>query len=302
MYGYPILMRAGLGNMLVPWAKCHLWCKDHHVRMIAPYWTKLRVGPYLRNERDKRNYQRLFTTGPYIGGLKRLYLLASLQKRPVEQYVDGSDGKGIVVFSGMESFDTLLGRHEEIKKALLAMTKPEFIPPKQDRPFIGIHVRLGDYAPVDGTESAPWTSRLPIDWYVGALQEVRKTLGFELDATVFSDGDNKELMPLLQLSGVHRSDYRESITDILALSQASIIIGSCSSFSMWGAYLAQTFTIWHRGRCPEAVMDRKDSELFETEWLLGEKFPDRLSDGLVNFLGDDGAQRSWKNRKRPQTS
>jgi hypothetical protein len=185
----------------------------------------------------------------------------------------------------MGSFDTLIGRHEEIGKALTAITRPEFIPEKTCGPFIGIHVRLGDYPLAADPLSAPWTSRLPLDWYVGALNEVRKIVGFELEAKVFSDGRDEELLPLLQLPGVRRSDYRESITDILALSRASVIIGSCSSFSMWGAYLAQTFTIWYRGRCPEKIMDEKHSESCETEWLQGERFPNRFSGGLVNLLG-----------------
>ncbi|NVN93003.1 MAG: alpha-1,2-fucosyltransferase [Desulfuromonadales bacterium] len=286
-FGYPILMKAGLGNMLVPWAKCHLWCKDNNARMIAPFWTKFRIGPYLRREKDKRNYQRLFKSNRDIGGLQRLYLLATTTKCAFELFDDTSSprNRGItVLFSGMDSFDRLIGRHEEIRQALTAMTKPEFVPAKMDKPFIGVHVRLGDYASVENGASAPWTSRLPIDWYVAAVHEVRKTAGFDLDVILFSDGNDEELRALLELPAVRRSEYKESITDILALSQATVIIGSCSSFSMWGAYLAQTFTVWHLGRCPGKIMEQQRSECYETEWLPGNSFPDSFRSGLVKVI------------------
>ena len=286
LFGYPVLMKAGLGNMLVSWAKCYLWCKDNDAGMIAPFWTKLRIGPYLRQEKDKRNYQRLFKSDSGIGGLSRLYLLATTKKSAAEDY-DGSDssGRGVtVLFRGMDSFHLLVGRHQEIRHALTAMTKPEFVPEKPDKPFIGVHVRLGDYPSAEPGAPAPWTSRLAIDWYVAAVHEVRKTAGFNLGVIIFSDGLDEELGALLQLPAVRRSEYKESISDILALSQSAVIIGSCSSFSMWGAYLAQTFTVWHRGRCPGKIMDEQTSECFETEWMPGARFSESFRSGLVGLV------------------
>jgi len=86
LYGYPVLMKAGLGNMLFPWADCYLWCKDHNAQMIAPFWAKLRIGPYLRREKDKRSYQRLFNTQDQISGFKRLFLLPTVQTCKFEQF------------------------------------------------------------------------------------------------------------------------------------------------------------------------------------------------------------------------
>jgi hypothetical protein len=286
LYGYPVLMKAGLGNMLIPWAKCYLWCRDNNARMIAPFWTKFRIGPYLRREKDKRNYQRLFRPGQGIGGLIRLYLLATTQKCAIEQF-DGvaiSGRPATVIFSDMESFYTIVGRHEEIREALTIMTKPQFVPKRPEKPFIGVHVRLGDYAiPQNGAE-VPWTSRLPIDWYVAAVHEVRKTAGCDCDVVVFSDGGDDELGDLLRLPAVRRSQYKESISDILALSQSAAIIGSCSSFSMWGAYLAQTFTIWHQGRVPGKIMDEQKLKEYQAEWLPGMALPDSFRSGLGRVL------------------
>lgn len=282
LYGYPMLMKAGLGNMLIPWAKCYLWCKDNNARMIDPFWTKIRIGPYLRREKDKRDYQRLFRPSAEIRGLERIFLLATTKKCPVERYDNRIlSGRGIsVTFEGMENFQQLVGRHVEIRQALIAMTKPEFLPEKPGRPFIGVHVRLGDYAKPKSLAEVPWTSRLPLDWYVGAVQEVRKSTGCESDVVVFSDGSDDELEALLKLPATRRSKYQEPISDILALSQASVIIGSCSSFSMWGAYLAQTLTVWHQGRVPGKIMEEYKSKKFVTEWLLGMSLPESFQISL----------------------
>lgn len=271
LYGYPKLMKAGIGNMLVPWAKCFIWCKDNNIPMIDPFWSKLRVGPYLRGERDKRNYQKLFVSNG-ICGLRRLYLLLTAKKQRAQTFALQSPQAhdAIVVFEDMSNFDILIDRHQEIKLALQSITKAEYLPSKASRPFIGIHVRQGDYLKFADMDSAPWLSRLPLEWYTAALCEIRKMLGFELEAVVFSDGADSELSSLITLPNVSRSPHSEAITDIFALSGAAIIIGSCSSFSMWGAYLAQTLTVWYKGRCPGKVLCDHD---LEAEWLEGDQFP-----------------------------
>ena len=86
IYGYPILPKAGLGNMLLVWADCYISCKDLKIKQIAPFWRKLRIGTYLRGERDKREYQRLFTNGKNISGINRLLLLLISNKVSTEDF------------------------------------------------------------------------------------------------------------------------------------------------------------------------------------------------------------------------
>ena len=276
LYGYPSLLKAGLGNMLFPWADCYLWCKDHEAEMIAPYWTKLRIGPYLRREKDKRSYQRLFKPQDQVSGFKRLFLLSTVQTCNYEQFKEHVllRKNTIVKFTNMECMDRLVGRHEEVKHALISMTRPEYLPARFVEPFIAIHVRLGDY-PLPNDTSPKWTSRLPIEWYVAALHQVREVLGGNINAIVFSDGLESELAPLLGMPNVSRSLYTEAITDILALAQASVIIGSCSTFSSWGVYLSGTAsTIWYRGRRPANIFGDEKSALFEAEWAIGDSLPE----------------------------
>src|SRR5215207_6573146 len=105
-YGYAILGRTGMGNMMLPWARCFLWCKDHGVPMIAPSWRHLRIGPYLRRENDKRQYYRVWGGRGYIRGLRRLALLATAGRVTEADAKRGSpipDG-AVVVFRGMDTY------------------------------------------------------------------------------------------------------------------------------------------------------------------------------------------------------
>ena len=236
LYGYPALMKAGLGNMLFPWADCYLWCKDHDAVMIAPFWAKLRIGPYLRREKDKRSYERLFKDQNHVSGFKRILVLATVKLYDYENFGEEYKKNGAIVrFTSMACMDRLMNRHEEVKRGLVDIIRPEYLPKPSMEPFIGIHVRLGDYV-VPDKKSPSWISRLPIEWYVAALDRVREILGVNFKTIVFSDGLDSELSQLLLQPNVSRSPYRESITDILALSQAKVIIGSCSTFRVFWCF------------------------------------------------------------------
>jgi hypothetical protein len=284
-YGYPVLMKAGLGNMLFPWADCYLWCKDHGAVMIAPFWAKLRIGPYLRREKDKRSYERLFKDQNHVSGFKRLIVLASVKQYDYEKFDEEYMKKDAIVrFTSMACMDRLMNRRDEVKRGLVDIIRPKYLPKPSIESFIGIHVRLGDYA-VPDIKSTSWISRLPIEWYVAALDRVRDILGVNFKAIVFSDGLDSELLQLLRKPNVSRSPYNESITDIMALSQAKIIIGSCSTFSTFGVFLSDNASvIWRRGRRPANIFDNEKKDIYEAEWDIGEQLPQLFTARLMQLL------------------
>ena len=64
----------GLGNLLFPFARAIIYSNKNNIPLINPTWPNIKVGPVLRNERDKRFYIDLFkTTG--ITGPYKYYLL-----------------------------------------------------------------------------------------------------------------------------------------------------------------------------------------------------------------------------------
>jgi hypothetical protein len=119
---YPILGHCGLGNMLLPWARCYIYSKKNNIPMISPTWTKIRIGPYIRREKDKRNYQFLFSNKGYIIGIEKLYYLLFFKKvdecnKVLEKNKYNLFKRKIICFKGLgEGFKPVKGKNKEILK------------------------------------------------------------------------------------------------------------------------------------------------------------------------------------------
>nr|WP_315161286.1 alpha-1,2-fucosyltransferase [uncultured Flavobacterium sp.] len=277
IYGFPILPKAGLGNMLIPWADCYIWCKDLGIQQIAPFWRKIRVGPYLRGERDKRQYQKLFISGNMINGLSRLFLLLISKRISAEEFRNLNVKKSkilptLVTFSDMNKLDLLLGRHEEVLNELYKITKPKFWPVKLQKSFIGIHIRMGDF-PEKSNSLTQINFRIPLEWYIESLNQIRMALGNDFPVVIFSDGTDKEIESILKLPNVIRSPYSESISDLLAIAKSTVIITSRSSYSLFAAFLGQVPSIWYSGKdaiYKKSYMPTEKNGNLEIEWMPGQ--------------------------------
>lgn len=280
IYGFPVLSKAGLANMLIPWAECFIWCRDHGIKQIAPFWGKIRLGPYFRGERDRRQYQKLFNAGENITGLSRLLLLLTSKKVLAEEFRLIKDNKEIkqstlVCFSDMNHLERLIGRDEEIITELYRITRSQYWPVGLPSNFIGIHIRMGDF-PFKSDDNKHGFFRQPLEWYIEALEQLRLSLGINMTAIIFSDGTDKELSSILKLDHVIRSPFSNSISDLLAIASSSIVITSRSSFSLLGAYLGQVPSIWYEGKndiCSSGYMPNNKSDKLETEWMPGKSYP-----------------------------
>lgn len=260
LYAYPHLDRTGLANMLFPWARAEVFARDHDCRILAPNWTHwARVGPWLRRERDKRYYVNCFTTNGYVRGLPRAWILATHQ-RVLEGdagTTDVASGSAVVEFRGMDGlFAGLDGAAAWLRHRLVRIVRPRLRDElskhwPEDRPFIAMHVRRGDFAPWTPSTAAHnlMCVRLPLDWFAAAIAFARKNVG-NLHVVAFTDGTADELAPLTQLPGVTLAHRAPAIVHLLAISNASCIVTSASSFSMWSAYLSKAMTIWFPGVTP----------------------------------------------------
>jgi hypothetical protein len=110
--------------------------------------------------------------------------------------------------------------------------------------YIAVHVRLGDFAVADPAliDRGEPNLRIPMAWYVNLLSALRKRCR-DRSIYIFSDGDEKTLQPLLdQGAKLYRSG--SDMTDLLAMSGASILVGSNSTYSRWAAFLGNMPSIW----------------------------------------------------------
>lgn len=260
LYAIPVLGRYGLTHGLLAWARCRLWCAQNDATMLAPFWLKLRIGPYLRRERDKRNYFLLFGAGNGVAGPRRLATLARAARIDVgtEWPPRPAVGAGPVVLrfhnalkdNEKKSFAQVVGHAPFLRRELLAMTRHRFHPSSPGAPFIAIHVRMGDFIPLaNGSQVAATTNaRLPIEWYGDRLDALRRSLDHTVPAIVFSDGSDAELAPLLTRQNVKRAARQQSVTDLLQMGQGIALIASGSGFSLWGAFLGSAPRLAHPGQ------------------------------------------------------
>lgn len=98
-------------------------------------------------------------------------------------------------------------------------------------PVVGIHVRRGDFANFE------WIQ--PIEVFCRMLRGVREIAGKDVPATVFTDGREDDVRPLLSMGSVSLAASNRDIVDMLLLSRSKLLITSrASTYSNWAAFLS----------------------------------------------------------------
>jgi len=272
----------GLGNLMFTWARCLSVSARLGYRMVWPAWPSLKPKNWRVNPYDHRVYGGLFKpTGRYITGLRKLWVLNRFRRIAEDQAgeVPVQAGK-ILEFRGMEGkFLPFLNDHALVRDELLRMTRDVHLSRAREQAAaaIGIHVRRGDFVRQSSYDDMTRidNSRLPLSWYVEALQAVRERSGHAVAADVYSDGTQQELSGLLSLPNVRRVELGSGLADMLGLSRSRLLITSGSTFSMWASFLGQAAAIWHPGKLLQNVLPQ--SPELEIEWAPGDSLPDWIS-------------------------
>ncbi len=252
---------AGLGNHLFTWARCLIQARRYGLKRIGATWPQFKREPWMHHELDKRTYHDLFCRAQdEVEPLHRLRLLATKRRVPESQLGKEIPDGSIVVFEGFDGYlQPILAHRDLVRSELIAMVRDKHKGAIQAgfSPDIAIHVRLGDFLNADPVRG---NSKLDIGWYAGILKGIREQLG-PLQAVIFSDGRDEEIAPLLAMEGVKRVSFGSSIADILAMSQARILITSGSTFSMWSSFLGQMPTVWFPKRLYHPILPDPRREL-----------------------------------------
>lgn len=281
-YVYPRLGRSGLGNLLWTWAKSYVWAAEHDAEILAPQWGYVDWRRCLHRDPDQRRYHSFFTNQGYIQGIRRTHLLLTLPKVDPEQYAS-CHKSCVVVFGGLGTFTPLIGKHTLVANEFLRIINPVNFPAGRAYPekYLALHVRLGDFktANPEKLRQGSTNMRQPLEWYLYALRECRKCIGYEIPTVVFSDGSAEELDQLLNESNVQMSGGQSAMADLIALSRSAILIGSRSSFSLWAAYIGQMPVIYYKGARPwhEPTVHPDENEPWEIEWMPGDNFSESFT-------------------------
>lgn len=249
LFGYADVGRTGLAHSLLAWARCVVWTEQVGATMLAPNWYRFRIGPTLRQERDKRHYFADFHDATQVSGLCRKYLLATSRRAYAELDLpdrgSGNWRNTVVIFRNAEAlnekkfFHLIDGHHQLIRDRLISITTAKALTGVHAEPHVAIHVRRGDFKEPETGDLAQVTTntRLPIDWYEKTFLKLRSQIGSNFKTIIYSDGSDAEISELLKYKNVERSKSQRAITDLISMSNAAILVASASGFSQWGSYL-----------------------------------------------------------------
>ena len=255
---------AGLGNILFPWARSIVYAKRNNLLRIQTTWNSIKIGTFFRKERDKRLYYDLFTGLDGIRGLKKFFLL--------------NFSNDVKYFSGIQDlFSPFIKEHDFIKSELLKIVNPYYINKVNSihQDFIAVHIRMGDFLHTDNEDklrSGVWNHRIPLRWYKSIINKIKKET--DISIYVFSDACDNDLKSILDLENCKRVYFGSAIGDMLALSNASLLVASASTFSMWASFLGQTPTIWFPGQMRQRVVN--EIKVFEGEVDYNEELPESV--------------------------
>jgi Glycosyl transferase family 11 len=257
------LPRAGLGNMLLVWARAALFAELNSLPMLAPNWGKFYPGPWLRGERVKRYYGSYFSNSNYKSTLihsissildpKHIHSNPDISTLNLTALKFESPGQHTFLFDRMPPWDDYfqdLKNHQTIvKQKLYADIRSDLLQNILTRPSpqIGVHIRRGDYeqSQVNYDFAVRRNVSTPLKWYVDAINSIREIIGANIPVTVFSDGYSEELSEITALPNVYISPETSALTDLLTMSRSKLLIASAhSSFSAWASYLGQCPTLW----------------------------------------------------------
>lgn len=84
-FGFIRIGGPGLANCMFMAAQAWIASGNNEAKFISPTWFKLSIGPYLRHERDKRNYANLFKSKG-LSGVKKIIVLTKIKLGGVNAY------------------------------------------------------------------------------------------------------------------------------------------------------------------------------------------------------------------------
>ncbi len=247
---------SGMGNGFYNYFHAVLLAEKYGGEVITPPWGALKIRSLLQSGRGNRAYRNIFK--PYsteIYGVKKLLTMIKHFPERNIAVIDGEQephierGKLNIVTSGKFTFAGLSGHRETIRDRLLKIIN---IPLPAGHSwgkggFIGVHVRLGDFSATQNTAQITNSAntRISMSWYVNIIRSLQARYP-DMPVRIFSDGSEEELVPLTSLgASIYYSG--SDIGDLLALSSASILVGSNSTYSYWAAFLGGMPSIWLAG-------------------------------------------------------
>lgn len=228
----------GLGNLLFPFCRAYLGQKSLGGKLVIPTFRQFKLGTFLRGESDKRTYGDIFqrrTVRDHFNWVSALLQAKSYEGESQYRFGD------TIVYSGMgNQFHDLQGYYCDVRDFLIGRSKHKSCVKPYD---IAIHVRRGDFQQRDPLQSQYFS--IPTDWYKQALDyaiEISEKKSPKI--MLFTDAEHAGLLDELGRHDLTPEPLANALISMLNMSKAKVMIGSRSTFSLWGNYLGNNIAIW----------------------------------------------------------
>ena len=250
-----VLPNAGLGNKLFVWAKAAVFAHRNALPLAVLGWDWPRLGALLRVGVDGRYYASSFAPRyrELASATARLCLATQRITEP-SLHAPLSLANAAYIFKQMPHWSDYFGDFREdcatVRTLLYAELRRDLRAAIEARPppVVAVHVRRGDFRELAAGEDFAKVGnvRTRLDYFEYLVREMRNGRGGALPVTVFSDGADADLAPLLSLPNVTRSRSASDVEDLLHMSRARLIVASAgSTFSEWAGFLADAPLIMH---------------------------------------------------------
>ena len=253
------LPKAGLGNQLFPLMKAYCFAELNQLPVVVTNYHQLKIGPWLRGEKTKRNYHGFFSFEKSIVGdlwdQKNIWLNSNfeLREEPEIKKVEQPANKKFL-FSEIphweDYFDGLRQNRELAISLFWKMLSPVVLEQLKliESPCIGVHIRMGDFRKLKRGENFSMVGmvRTPEMYFIEMINKIRAIHGTALRVSVFTDGYRNEFEKLFELENIELVEGNSDMVDLLLLSKSKIIVTSAgSTFSYWAAFLSNALVIKH---------------------------------------------------------
>lgn len=260
----PIRRGSGLGNALIPWAKAFIASRELNATLLSPTWG---LNP--------RGYRRDFGTSR-LDWLAQLGLLALLPQVSFSEseFLECGETDYAVALGAFAKrtglrrrsafvfvADGMWGGFQALESArtfvLGELLKARWVRENmfdwaralpRERLTVAVHIRLGDFRPVSQAQGyqGQFNASIPIEWYSGICRALRARFGSRVQFSLHSDGNQTELSEFVREFQPFRTARpdRSSVSDLLCMAKADLLVCSVSSYSMWAAFLSDRPYLW----------------------------------------------------------
>ncbi len=295
-YTYVQLPHAGLGNMLLVWARARVFADINNLPLIQSSWVKPRVGWLLRGEKHPRLYIGYFVSPSLIDMARKWWVLKTYYQiiDPEISQIASRNSRVCYVFRQLPHWSDFFAGLKEYRDQLrshiyhmLTMKYRRRLTEIQ-APVIGVHIRRGDFRELRANEDFANVGlvRTPLSYFCTLISEIRDFCGTCLPVTIFSDGKDHELHDVLLLPNVHRASANADIVDMLLFSRSKLLITSAgSSFSSWAVFLSDAPALIHPDHVHAPIRSNEINKKFFEGGVRGSNitWPDLLKQNIRNL-------------------